>query len=593
MNSNKRNRNKSDSFSIFDTVMYPIDAVRDWFADALTGDDSIRDPDGGPLSSVVAVLTLPFRLLFAFAVFMVQAWTTSRKGRAFILGVPAVATVSVCGALFWVTTHYYNRLTLGRTAGNYAFHNSKEASNPENVLIFAKKLHELKPEEEKYKYQYGLALDAAKQTQHAISLMASLGPEESPGYVPAHLWLARNYQRQQIEKDNKSKLDELASRHLELVVEKEPSNLDAQSSLSSQYQIRAMEAKKSGDQEEAKANLKKAETALDNVINPMFHPDPSQRKMSIGQIMQVPRLLAIKRELGSQEGAMERFDSLFQDVLKLSRNLPDDLRLKIFVALRDSALSVQEYDRAVEIMQQAFQTFDDTNLKQAFVRTSAKVFLLKAQQMTDFDNREDFLGHLKAICMSLNANPAERDAYQMLIKVLAKTKDNDQNMIWLKESLLDSPKISLTHLLIGLAMIREGDIQDGKSHWKIGFRLERIAQTILNNIIDVASTDKDANIENMLEINLIALEMFDQPMLYQSLGMNYLREGNTEEAVKNFETALKLQPALIRSHHHLIQCQETLGNMEKAKYHQDKLNEYYDKLPPKQRDLIKQRMESL
>ena len=593
MNSNKRNRDKSDSFSIIEALLYPISMVKDWFADALTGDDSIRDPDGGALSSVVSVLTLPFRLLFAFAVFMVQAWTTSRKGRAFILGVPAVMTVLMCLTLVWVTTHYYNRLTVGRTVYRYKSFVGNEASDPEDVLIFAKKLHELKPENEQYKYQLGLALGAAKYLEKATSLMTSLGPEDSPGFVPAHLWLARSYQQQQLQGEDKTKFDQLASRHLELVVEKEPANLDAQSTLASQYQIRAMEAKKLGDDEGVSANLKKAESALDNVVNPMFHPDASKRQLSIGQILQVPRLLKIKRELGSQEGAMERFDNLFQEVLKLSRNLPKDLKLKIFIALRDSALSVQDYDRAVEIMQQAFQTFDDTNLKQAFVRTSAKVLLLKAQQMTDFDDREEFLGHVGAICMSLNANPGERGAYEILINVIAKIKDSDQNMTWLKESLLDSPKISLTHLLIGLAMIREGDIQDGKNHWKIAFRLEKIAQTILNNIIDVASSDKESRIEEILEINLIALEMFDQPMLYQSLGMNYLRTGKTEEAVKNFEAALKLQPALIRSHHHLVQCQETLGDVEKARFHQDKLDEYLDKLPPQQRALIKERIKNL
>ena len=593
MNSNNRNRDQSDPFSIIDTLLYPITAVKDWFADALTGDDSIRDPDGGAMSSVVSVLTLPFRLLFAFAVFMVQAWTTSRKGRAFILGVPAIVTVLISMTLLWVTTHYYNRFIVGRTVYRYKKFARNEASEPEDVLIFAEKLHELKPEDEVYKYQYGLALDAAKHTEKATSLMASLGPEDSPGFVPAHLWLARNYQKQQLSRDDKSKFDQLASRHLELVVEKDPSNLDAQSSLANQYQIRAMEATKLGDDENATANLKKAELALDNVINPMFHPDASKRRMSIAQILQVPRLLTIKRELGSQEGAMERFDNLFTEVLKLSRNLPEEWRLKIFIALRDSALSVQDYDRAVEIMQQAFQTFDDTNLKQAFVRTSAKVLLLKAQQLTNFDDREEFLGHVGAICMSLNKNPAERDAYKILINVITKIKDSDQNMTWLKESLLDSPKISLTHLLIGLAMVQEGDIQDGKSHWKIAFRLEKIAQTILNNIIDVASTDKESRIDEILEINLIALEMFDQPMLYQSLGVNYLRDGNTEEAIKNFEEALKLQPGLIRSHHHLVQCQETLGDVEKARYHQDKLDEFLDKLPSNQRELIVERLKAL
>lgn len=593
MNTNKRNRGEHDSFSIIGALFYPFTATRDWFADALAGDDSIRDPDGGAMAPVVSVLTLPFRLPFAFAVFMVQAWSTSRKGRAFVLGIPAVGTVVMCGTLFYVTTFYYNRLTLGRTAGYYNLHASQDEVKPENVLMFAEKWHSLKPEEEDIAYRVGVALEADGQHQKAMSLMKSLAPDEVPGYIPAHLWLARNYQNEQIKKEEKSKYDGLASRHLELIVEKDPSNLDAQSSLASQYQIRALESKKAGDEVGVTENLRKAETALENVINPMFEPDVSKRMMSIAQVLQIPRLLNIKRELGNQAGAMEKFDRLFAEVLKLTQNLPDEIRLKIFVALRDSAINVKDYDRAVEVMQQAFQTFDDTSLKQAFVRSSAKVLLLKADQYQDFDNREEFLAHVGAICKSLNANPAEREAYERLINVIVKTKDNDQNLMWLKESLLDSPKLSLTHLLIGFNMIREGDIQDGKSHWKIAFRLEKIAQTILNNIIDIASSDKEGRVENMLDVNLIALEMFDQPMLYQSLAMNHLRDQQTEEAIKNFETALDLQPALVRSHYHLAKCYETVGNAEKAAFHQQKLDEYIGKLPLGQREQIRKRLENL
>ena len=593
MNSNKRNHNEQDSFSILETLFYPFTATRDWFSDGLSGDDRIRDPDGGPFSAIVSILTLPFRLLFAFAVFMVQAWTTSRKGRAFVLGLPAVGTVAICSVLAWGVTFYYNKLTLGRTARYYQYYAGEDKVDSESVLIFAKKLNALKPEDEGTQFTLGEALEADGQHLKAVSLMEDLGPEDKPGLINAHLWLARNYQKEQISSSEKDEFDALSAKHLELVVEKDPSNLNAQLSLAAQYQIRSAVAKKAGDDAGSIENLEKAEKALENVINPMFAEKASERQMSMGQILQIPRLLTIKRALGNEDNAMEKFDELFEEVLKKSQNFPDEIRLKIFVALRDTAISVKDYDRAVKIMQQAFQTFDDSQLKQAFVRSSAQVFLLKADQHTNFDDRDDFLAHISAIGRSLNANPAEREAYRRLLNVIVKTKDSDQNLVWLKESLLDSSKLSLTHLLIGFNMIREGDIQDGKSHWKIAFRLERIAQTILNNIIDVASSDKEGRVENMLDVNLIALEMFDQPMLYQSLGMNYFRRNEYQEAIKNFEAALELQPALIRSHYHLVECYEALGNTEKAQFNQQKLDEFFAKLPPGQREEIKKRMKNL
>ena len=593
MNSNKRNRGEHDSFSIVDTLFYPYTAVRDWFSDALSGDDRIRDPDGGPFSAVVSILTLPFRLLFAFAVFMVQAWSTSRKGRAFVLGIPAVAVVVLSSITFWGVTFYYNKLTLGRTFSYYKKALRQDEVDPERVLIFAKKRAALQPEDEELKYNLGVALEADGQHEKALSLMKELAPVDAPGYVNAHLWLARNYQQEQIKSSEKEKFDDLSAKHLEMVVKEDPSNLSAQMSLASQYQIRSSNAKIAGDDAESNKNLEQAEKALENVINPMFAAKASERQMSIAQILQIPRLLSIKRALGNEAGAMEKFDELFDDVLKKTQNFPDDIRLKIFVALRDSAISVKDYDRAVKIMQQAFQTFDNSKLKQAFVRSSAQLLLLKADQHLDFDDREDFLAHVDAVSRSLNANPAEREAYKRLLNVIAKLRGSDQNLVWLKESLLNSSKLSLTHLLIGFNMISEGDIQDGKSHWKIAFRLERIAQTILNNIIDVASSDKEGRVENMLDVNLIALEMFDQPMLYQSLGMNHFHNNNIEEAIKNFEITLELQPTLIRSHYHLVECYEALGNTEKAAFHQKKLDEFFAKLPPNQRDKIKNRMKNL
>ena len=576
-----------------ETLFYPFTATRDWFADALGGDDRIRDPDGGPVSAIISVLTLPFRLLFAFAVFMVQAWTTSRKGRAFVLGIPAVSTAVMCSVLAWGVTFYYNKLTLGRTAGYYRKELRKEEIQPDRVVILAEKRSTLEPEDKELQYNLGVALEADGQHQKAVALMKNLAPDDKPGYINAHLWLARNYQKEQISTTEKEKFDALSAKHLELVVEKDPSNLNAQLSLAAQYQIRSGLAKKAGDEAGSIENLKKAEESLENVINPMFAAKASERQMSMGQILQIPRLLTIKRALGNQAGAMEKFDQLFEDVLKKSQNFPDEVRLKLFVALRDSAISVKDYDRAVKIMQEAFQTFDDSKLKQAFVRSSAQVLLLKADQHKNFDDREDFLAYIDAIGRSLNANPAERESYKRLLSVIVRTKDNDQNLAWLKESLLDSSKLSLTHLLIGFNMIREGDIQDGKSHWKIAFRLERIAQTILNNVIDVASSDKEGRVENILEVNLIALEMFDQPMLYQSLGMNYFHNNEIEKAITNFETALDLQPALIRSHYHLIECYEALGNKEKTAFHQQKLDDFFAKLPPGQRAQIEARMKNL
>ena len=582
MSLNNRNRPEAD-FSLVDTLLSPYRSARDWFADALSGDDSIRDPDGGPLSTLVSILTLPFRLLFAFMVFMVQAWTTSRSGRAFLLGMPAVGVMALCALIAWGVTFYksYNRLPILRANMFYQAQAKAENPVPENLLMSAKKLLVLKPDNEQYRYNVGVALAAMKDESNAVSLMKVLAPEDEVGFIPAHLWLARNYLRKEIQNEEMGDADSLVSKHLNLVASAEPTNLDAQSSLASQYQIRAAKAEKAGDEEGKKANLEKAEEALENIIEPVVN-GKRRAASSYGQVMQIPRLLNIKRQLGTEKGAMQRYDDTFKTFVEETQDWPSEYRQKIFTAFRDSAISVKDYDRAVDVMQLAFQTFDDSRLKQTYVRNSAKIMLMKASENKNFEDREEFLAHMDALCKSFNASPKEREAYMLLLNVIRETNKSDDCLKWLNESLLDSPKLSLTHLLIGFNLISQGDIQDGRNHWKIAFRMEKIAQNILNNIIDVASADKERRIENMIDVNLIALEMFDHPMLYQSMGINYMRQENYVEAAKNFEIAIEQNEMLVTSHFHLIKIYDALGNTEKKDYHQGKLDEYLNKLPHEQ-----------
>jgi tetratricopeptide (TPR) repeat protein len=113
------------------------------------------------------------------------------------------------------------------------------------------------------------------------------------------------------------------------------------------------------------------------------------------------------------------------------------------------------------------------------------------------------------------------------------------------------------------------------------------AQSVLNNIIDVASSDKESRIENILDVNLIALEMFDQPILYQSLGINYMRVGNYEQAIQNLELALKQRSGLLPSHFHLKKCYRQQGDLAKAEFHEKKLEEYLARIAPAQSEAIR------
>ena len=106
-----RRDSEYESRSLIDTLMTPFKSIKD----LITGDDEpIRSDDRNP---IVGFITLPFRLMWGFAVFMVQAWTSSRNGIAFLRGLPALSIMAITPFLFWFFNNYERQITIGPSLG--------------------------------------------------------------------------------------------------------------------------------------------------------------------------------------------------------------------------------------------------------------------------------------------------------------------------------------------------------------------------------------------------------------------------------------------------------------------------------------------
>jgi len=357
-----RRKRKQDDFetkkTFLQVLLSPITAVQEWFADALGGDDSLKTGDSG-FTSVFSILTFPFRFLFAIAVFMVQAWSTSRVGRAFVLGLPAVTTVAGCLAILWVSTRYF--------------------TPPENALMFAKKYVGLKPEDPKGLFRLGLALEKSGDSTAAVGVMNMLAPPELPegfekpatknaidkeedkigDFFPAHLWLSNFYQRQISDGEFSPEVASLADKHLTRAAENSPENRELAISRASLFELRSIHVKDKPD--EYIAQLRNLESSLTAAVRP-----PLQ---TILQVAQIPKLIQTKRKLAELddsvnfEQAKKQFGELFDDLLELGRKTPDGVRLRIINHVVSGYVQLKEYDKAVSIISQSLQSFDATEIK--------------------------------------------------------------------------------------------------------------------------------------------------------------------------------------------------------------------------------------
>ena len=646
MASQKRKRDNFDSGQSFiEVLLSPFTAVRDWFSELIGGDDSIRTETSG-FAKAMAFITLPFRLLFAFAIFMVNAWSTSRAGRAFVLGFPAVATVVACGGLLWISTFYFNRVTLGRTGGYYEMHREETSEDhPEYKLMFAEKLAELKPDNKDFKFQLGLSLADDGQMEKAASLMNMLAPIDGSGsqiviedevasnslvqsddptstseesedgannddekaddqaaVVRAHVWLSSFYQKSLKENGYDSATDDLAIDHLKKAALISPEDRTVPITLAGLYGIRANRAKKeiesSGDanQRPYLAELENMETSLAKAIKPPI--------VSLQQVIQIPRLIQVKREIAEYDDSRDfeetsaYFDKLFQDILKLSSKASNDVRMLVFDQVINGYITLKEFDKAVEMVSLALQTFDDTEVKRRLIRRAGLIFLRSAAENKDLDQNIQYTQRLTSVCACLNSNVREKRAYEYLVGILAHNQVQPEKLPWLQDSVLTSPKMSVNHLLIGFQMIHEGandekKLERGVSHWKIAYKIEPKAQIVLSNIVEVAMQPGSPRIENLDLMLEEAIEMFpDHAMLQFSQGVLFMKEGDFDRAIPIFESLVKQKSQAFRAHFKLAESYEKIGNSEKADYHKQEVEKFLSKVSLEQQEQTRNLMKT-
>ena len=172
----KRNHDGFENRSIIGILLSPFHAVRDSISESLSADKRYSD---GESSTVVKVLLFPLKLVWGFLVFMVQAWTTSRNGLAFLRGFPAFAILAGTPIMIWGFINYQNAISLGPTSGYRKMHLSNESYD--YAAMFAKKMVELKPESKQFKFY--LANDLSRAGDPETEPVTRAANEDQTGRI--------------------------------------------------------------------------------------------------------------------------------------------------------------------------------------------------------------------------------------------------------------------------------------------------------------------------------------------------------------------------------------------------------------------------
>lgn len=613
-----------------DLLFSPIRAIQDWIGDALSGDDSIQSQRS---LGIVSILTFPVRLLWGFAVFMVQAWTTSRNNIAFIRGMPALAILAFTPFLIWVLNNYSRQISLSPTMGYHQMH--RRNGNFEAAKLFSSKMVQLKPESKEFKYllaedigQLG-DLDAAKRMMSFLagslddelaamasgeSLLPAIDPEseadepeglsgdsllaqgdvddedededegreeeETDSFARAHVWLSQQLLREQQLNGFDEKRNDLAMAHLRAAIKLDPDDMTAKLNLVQLYDSRAQQI---GEGNEGyRENLELSRGVLRQIT-------AYKEFFNIQQVLAMPRLVEVNVKLGDEVAAKRALDRMTGKVTRLARLNPTFF--EIWNSLVRSAVAVKDYDKALDFIKEGRRAATE-EARPRLTQLASLISLQNADDFPDLENEEHFRKRLFALCKAIASNPRDTQIYDRLMDYIDIDQGGPQRDSWLRNSILDSPISGVCHIILGMRELARDNIVQGQAHWDIAQQQFGSTEFVVHRLLSVAVRRDKKYIEGQMVTK--AIEMFpDQTMLYETRGTINKMAGEYEVALQDFEYVVKKSPESLSIHKHLADCYAEIGQSDKAQIHQARVREILDALDEKDREIYEAALESL
>ena len=605
----KRNHDGFENRSIVGILLSPFHAVRDSISDSLSADKGYSD---GESSTVVKVLQFPLKLVWGFLVFMVQAWTTSRNGLAFLRGFPAFAILAGTPIMIWGFINYQNAISLGPTSGYRKMHLSNESYD--YAAMFAKKMVELKPESKQFKFYLANDLSRAgdpetepvtraaneDEARRIMSFIAGStevsdvnhdvaatlpgnfnGGDETPEgtdeekqdeerepekFSDAHVWLAQKLLRKQKIEGYEEARNEKAMEHLRAAIATDVGNIRAQTTLIDLYSTKAtsFEPETEGYIE----NLQLARESLEKLTGYNYFT-------RVEQVMAMPQLVDTCVKLGDRQGAQRELNNASEKISRVAQLNPDIY--EVWLALVQSAVALEDYDRANDFIKTGYQNVKSQESRRKIMQLASLVHMKNADDFKDLNDPTQFQNRLFALCKAIATNPKDVNIYDRLVDYIDVEVDSPERDVWLRNSILDCPIPGVVHILIGTRELLRGDVAAGKTSWDIARHQFGTTEFVTHRLLSVAIRKRPEFGEGDL-LNTALLLFPSQYMLYETRGALAKQNGNCKEAIADFETVLDKVPDLITAHKHLKDCFKELGSVEKSEYHAGKVEELLDRV---------------
>ena len=617
----------------FEFIGAPFRTLQLFIQDLSRVDDRLQDES--IVVRLLALATMPFRLLGGFLSLMVQNWPTSRSGLAAILGVPAFFTmIGLLGAWALADKFRSNTMRIGFNEGylnlnveNFgANHNlALKTQGPkkeeleqiatqyaESSLAYGQKLVELDPEDLRLKYLLGLSFARSGDLFAANDVMSSIAPDDEPGYLDAHLW-----RTQYLAQDSKTAEELKASlglieKHLAMATELDKENLNGTARLANIYMTYANLLEEQS--EERLKYLEKADEKFREIIaNESDLESIRSTKLNIlrASVLIRKQLEALAPEKYSVDTEIDRVKNRIASLQKLAvRHYPDNLLL--WRLLIDSASEIRQFDFAIEIANLGLKSAPSPETKQGLLKTKSLTFRKHALSINKFDDFEMYKKRFFYLCEAVRTDAREPSNYILLLQFIGKENEKPSIQLarqlglsepgdavpikpeWLRRACVETKYTSFLNTMIGIHEFHQGNNEAAILSWTVAQQFTPTSRDFISSIFEFHVRSRQDKLDNFEIMVTEFLKNYPEAARIRVLrGTYYFQEKEFQKAIDDFRYIIESNPNELILHQRIKTCYQYMGQRSSANDEQDILETKLKRLSVEEQQAIRQVLKRL
>ena len=616
----------------FGFIGAPFRTIELFIQDLSRIDDRLRDDS--IVVRLLALVTIPFRLLWGFLGLMVQNWPTSRSGLAAILGLPAFFTlISLLGA--WAIADKFRSDTM-RIGLNENFHNfnvekfgatqnliqtsqgfereeleQTAKQFAESSLAYGQKLVEIDPEDMRLKFLLGVSFARNGDLFAANDIMSSIAPDDEPGYLEAHLWRAQYLAQDKTADELKASLG-LIEKHLAMAIALDKENLAGKSRLADIYMTYANLLEE--DSKERLVYLEKADEKFREVIEDESDNENNRNiklKILRPSVLIRKQLEAIAPEKYSVDTEIDRVKNQITSLQKLAvRHYPDNLQL--WRLLTDSASEIRQFDFAIEIANLGLRSAQSLETKQGLLKTKSITFKKAALSINKFDDFEMYKKRFFYLCEAVRVDPREPANYLLLLqfignenekptiqlaRVLGLSEPGDAVPIkpeWLRRACVETKYTGFLNTMIGIQEFHLGNNEAGNLSWTVAQQFAPTSRDFISSLFEFYVRSKRDKLNNFETMITEFLKTYPEAARIRVLrGTYYFQEKKFQQAIDDYRYIIDANPSELILHQRIKTCYQYMGQRSDANDEQEIIETKLKRLTEEQQQQVRQVLKRL